>query len=367
MRTAPLLLLLASLAACRKAPPSATATADASPSPLDAAAAASELPWPDAGLAFDAGFAGHLGDRLTFRAQLAKSGDALRGYYRYPSSATALALAGTVDVHGRFTLAETNALGVTTGRWEGAFRSPQFAAGTWSSVDGKRRLPFTLTAAAPLAPLGNGTVAVTEHDEAHDAGHGCENKVSYPVVSGLTPASRNAKVNAALAKLAGGAVENAVTCDGSEGELAWWSESSVVVEAQAPGYLAVVVSGSSYSGGAHPIGGGTCVLVDTRTAAAVGLGDVFGPDALAVMATDTEAKVQAFLKDNGLRDDYAGDVSPSTVDGHLCYVDADHVEVRFNPYEVAPYAFGAPSFAIEVAPLLPKMPRSPARLALFGK
>jgi hypothetical protein len=58
---------------------------------------------------------------------------------------------------------------------------------------------------------------------------------------------------------------------------------------------------------------------------------------------------------------------PSEFQGDPSDLDPKRLEVRFNPYEVAPYAFGAPSFAIDAAPLVDAMPAGAARRALFGR
>jgi hypothetical protein len=191
--------------------------------------------------------------------------------------------------------------------------------------------------------------------------------VSRPVVSGLVPADRNASVNAALARLSGANDGDAVTCDGSE-TAPWWSDASVVIEAQVPGYLALGVSASGYSGGAHPIGGGHCVLLDTHTGREASLMATLGPAVMAAIGKETLTQLHAFRKSNELGEGDEDSTALSSLDdAHVCYVDATRVEVRYSPYEVAPYAFGAPSFSIATAPLVARMPPSAARRALFGQ
>ncbi len=321
------------------------------------------LPWADASIAFDRGYSGRLGAGLQLRAQLRKTGATLEGYYRYPKSEADLTLSGPIDPHGHFSLQEANERGVVTGHWEGTFSSPGAASGTWTSVDGKRQLPFTLTGAATLASLGDGTAALEADDEQRDAGFGCTNAVSRPKVSGLVPPERNAKVNAALARIVATYAGDPVSCDAPQ-DPPWSSEVSIVVGAQVPGYLALTVGTSNYAGGAHPLYGGSCILVDTRTGAEVSLGGVVGGAALSEIARQTSGLLRAFLKDNALDEGPAESVS---VDGHICYVDDKTIEVRFGLYEVAPYAYGAPSFPIDVSPLIAKMPPTGARRALFGR
>jgi hypothetical protein len=137
----------------------------------------------------------------------------------------------------------------------------------------------------------------------------------------------------------------------------------VTIESQAPPFVALEVASSGYSGGAHGWGTSACVLVDTETAREVSLPDLLGSAAMASLFRDLESQLAAFLKDNGL-DPPAG--RPDLA-GHVCYVSATEIDVRFNAYEVAPYAYGAPQFVIDAQPLVAQMPPGRARRALFGQ
>jgi hypothetical protein len=138
---------------------------------------------------------------------------------------------------------------------------------------------------------------------------------------------------------------------------------SVVEEGRAPGYLSVSVMESSYAGGAHPIGGGTCYLVDTHTGADVNLVEVLGPGKEELLK-QVGTQLRDFWKDNGM-DPYT-DVPTDLENGKLCYGGPDKLEVRFNPYEVAPYVYGPVTLDVDLEPLLAQVPKSAARTSLFS-
>jgi hypothetical protein len=292
-----------------------------------------------------------------------KDGGALSGYYRYAKRSADLSLAGEVAEDGTFALVETAPDGRVTGKFAGTFASPRAVSGVWSSPDGSRQLPFALKAAAPLRPA-IGPIVFEDQTEERDAGFGCANSISRPVAMGLAPESRDRALNVLIERLATKtAKDHEVHCDATGSNHPWYSESAVTIESQAPPFLALEISSSGYSGGAHGWGTSSCVLVDTETAKEVSLADVLGSAAIAPLSKDLGSQLAAFLKDNGLEP--AGE-RPDPA-GHLCYVSATEVDVRFDAYEVAPYAFGAQEFAIDALPLVALMPPGRARRALFGR
>jgi hypothetical protein len=321
------------------------------------------MPWADAGERFEGGYAGTIGGRLAFRAELVKYGGALSGYYRYVHRSADLSLAGEVAEDGTFALVETAPDGRVTGKFEGIFTSPRAASGVWSSPDGSRRLPFEMKAAAPLQPV-SGPIVFEEQTEERDAGVGCKNTVSRPSAVSLVPESRTRALNALIEKLAmTTATERNVHCDGTGRNLPWSSETAVTIEAQAPPFVALEVSWSGYSGGAHGFAGASCVLVDAETGKEVSLAEVLGGAAIASLSRDLESQLAAFLKNNGLEPPHE---IPDPA-RHLCYVSATEIDVRYNAYDVAPYAYGAPQFVVDAQPLVEQMPPGRARRALFGR
>jgi hypothetical protein len=219
----------------------------------------------------------------------------------------------------------------------------------------------------PLIPLESldGGVVVEQKESEQPAGHGCTNSRSFPRISGLVPASRNALVNRAIAKLMVGF--DTVTCDGTEPNLPWETGITVRVEAQAPGFVALSISNEEYTGGAHPLYGQTCALIDTGTGEVASLLGILGPEAQERLEKDVTSQLHRYYDDNSVDPHYLGaDAGAPLQDDILCYVDPHRLEVRYSPYAVAPYMYGPVTFGIDVEPLLPHVPKSAASRALFA-
>jgi hypothetical protein len=316
---------------------------------------------------FDHGFTLRLGD-IPARAQIRGDHGAVSGYYRYASSQTDLALAGTLDASGHFEITESATGGVVTGRWSGVFLGSDAAAGVWSSPDGKKELPLTMRGAPPLVALvvpdgGPGVLAtIEEKTEERAAGHGCTNTLTWSNVMGLVPAARNKLVNDHLHALL--AQQDTVHCDGSEDMLPWFTNIGVTVESQAPGYMGISFGEGSYTGGPHPFSSSGCELLDTRTGEAVSLLGVLGPAAVEKLDDQLTVQYRQWMKDVvGVGD---GTGSAPVSEGELCYVDARHLEVRYSQGSVGPWFAGPFTASIDVDPWLPLVPKSAARDALFA-
>lgn len=98
-------------------------------------------------------FRGTLGEagKIRIQMRLRREGDKLSGAYFYESIGKDLALRGTIDAAGNFTLQEFDAAGAQTGLLKGTWHGPQCEdctdslQGRWSRPDGTRQLPFTLS------------------------------------------------------------------------------------------------------------------------------------------------------------------------------------------------------------------------------
>jgi hypothetical protein len=317
----------------------------------------------------EGGFTVRLGD-IPARAQLKIDDGRLAGFYRYTKSETDLVLSGTVDAAGRFAFEERTAGGVVTGRWAGSFLSRDAAAGVWSSPDGKRELPLAMRSAPTLEALivpdgGAGVMATLEmRTEEFDAGHGCTNTRTYPVAMGLVPASRNKLVNDHVHGLFGAVDE--VSCTGTEEMGPWYSMLGIDVLGQAPGYMSLSVGFSSYTGGMHPMPGGSCELLDTSTGQTVSLLQVLGP-AVDKIGDEVTAQLREAGKDGTMP--FFVDLDRDSVpinEGNLCYLDAHRLQVQYGQGELAPYAYGPQVVAIDVDPIVPLVPPGPAARALFA-
>jgi hypothetical protein len=228
-----------------------------------------------------------------------------------------------------------------------------------------------MRAAPQLAALvvpdgGAGVLATLEtKSEERDAGHGCTNTRTYPNVMGLVPAARNKLVNDYIHGLLGKVDE--VGCTGTEDMLPWFSEIGIEVEAQAPGYMALTIGTSTYSGGAHPMPGSWCELLDTSSGQDVSLLDVLGPGAVSKVVDQITRGLRDQWKDSEfpMFFDPATESAPLS-EGELCYLGPHTLEARYPQYAIAPYAYGPMSASVDVDPILPLVPASPASKALFG-
>jgi hypothetical protein len=320
------------------------------------------VPWDPTSHATDHGFDVHIGKHVA-RAQIHRDGTNLYGFYRYPSSHEDLELSGKVQPDGRFTLVERTKTCFVSGRWEGLFLSPSLAAGEWNSAGGKKQvtLTFWMMGGVDLARSSpDGLTVEAKNEEQNDAGAGCTNTLQSVRVSGLVPAARNGAVNKAIDELSKG--WQSVFCDGTEPNLPYSSETEITDQGQVPGFLSLSIFGSANLGGAHPMHGGSCALIDTNTGAAVSLGTILGP-AMGKLIEQVGDKLRDYWKENAL----GGDPPTELADEKLCYGGPDLFQVRFSPYEVAPYMFGSVTIDVDVEPLLSLVPKSPAKDALFGE
>jgi hypothetical protein len=329
-----------------------------------AGTAIENAPWAPGETELTLAMDGQLGAKLRVHAQLQRDRGALAGFYRYANSREDLMLKGTIDERtGAFALDEKHAKGAVTGRWNGMLVSPRLAAGTWSSADGKRALPFVLAKSSEGEILrGSGGMIIEMRTSEKTPAPNCTMTDHYPEVHGLIPPSRNAQVNAALRGLLNDKSDFSCTHEGVDAEVTYSREDSVRVVHEAGGFLALVMGTWQYQGGAHGLGGSDCQLFDTTTLKTVLLTDVLGPDVIGLLQPRIEADVERFQKENEV-ENYGGD--PNS--GSYCYEDATHVSVSFNSYSIAPYAFGAPSFTYDVKDLVARMPPGRARSALFGR
>jgi hypothetical protein len=86
-------------------------------------------------------YKGKIGGKYAITMDLTKSGNELKGSYKYAGKHGTLTLQGTVDDAGAFKLAEYNDAGAQTGSFSGTL-SGDSIAGEWSSPDGGKTLSF---------------------------------------------------------------------------------------------------------------------------------------------------------------------------------------------------------------------------------
>lgn len=171
-------------------------------------------------------FKGTIGEKSRIQMRLRREGDQLSGTYFYESIKTDLALKGTIDREGNFTLREYDAAGAQTGVFKGKWRvapdTSLFLNGSWSKPDGKRTLPFAV-AEFPIEFGGAARMISRELKESNLKGKRPEYRISaeYPQIEGsAAPGVRrfNEAVRAFVSKEVAGFRENFTEDADSGGE-----------------------------------------------------------------------------------------------------------------------------------------------------
>lgn len=294
------------------------------------------------------GFSGTLGDKIRFRAQLTGEGGKLEGFYRYPKSSEDLQLSGRLEADGAFSLEEHNARGEVTGRWRGYFLTPSLAAGDWSSADGNKRLPLLLREGGPLEKiidLGGGMKLIP--NDASYQGTLCDLSVSWPQLRGHQNPAAQAQLNKSWTQPR----PTAKDCMKPEPGQTWeFSQSSgFSVTAVRDGFLGLSFGSAEYSGGAHGNWGSVCKLYDLGSGAEVDLSKRLKPDGLARLSAlvDRNFKKEFAVQDLAEAGFFQSSIVLTTMPS-IC-LQAQGFSVQFTPYELAPYAMGAPETAITAA------------------
>jgi hypothetical protein len=111
---------------------------------LGSTAAAAECPAPGSVVELF----GTIGKDLGISMNLTFQKDRLSGSYAYDKYGKKIPLTGTCT-GASLTLQESDTSGKPTGSFRGTFTKPQIVEGTWSTLDGKKSLPFHLQALLP--------------------------------------------------------------------------------------------------------------------------------------------------------------------------------------------------------------------------
>ena len=228
-------------------PPTASAASLLPASPPSAPTGAT--PPPPLG-AIDGAYQGVIGKDLRVIVRVKSAGEGFTGDYFYEAKGVHLKLRGSLTEPNTVTLDETNAQGKQTGRIEGYQTASGGIEGTWSSPDGARKLPFSLTR-MPRDLTANPVIIVKhvlrQMQKAKEPAIGetkpgtCDVDVKYAEVTGVSSAVA-AKINA---KLAPPPLE---PCDSG-----YETARDYEVTLNRDGVLSIAVEGNSmYAGAAHP-------------------------------------------------------------------------------------------------------------------
>lgn len=310
-------------------------------------------PFGAADASFEESYLGSLGPRIRIRMKLAKAGGKLSGRYRYMKSKDDLLVEGTVsEEHGSLRLTETTSAGKVTGRFEGVLLDKGLAFGRWSSPDGAKTYPFTLRRGDvyPETITLPGGAKIVPQEEHREKGSYCTLSLLRPEVTGAAGAKA---LNAALNDAAGG---GKLDCGEASDEFRHESDTTYHVEAMKKDRFSLSLSFYEYFGGVHGVHTMSCFVADvekgtlTQTTA-----KLLSPEArkkataLVNAALRKEHNVEKLTEAGFHEDEVALD------DGTVLCVEGTSLVVQYQPYDVAPYAFGAPRAEIpqkDAAPLV---------------
>jgi hypothetical protein len=318
--------------------PAAKAALPVTAGPLDAFGAGADA------TAFEETYVGTLGRNQRIRMKLRRAGTKLSGAYRYARSHDDLLLAGDVDGN-KLALTESTRKGLVTGRFEGVFLRRGLVYGRWTTPEGAKALPFTLSHgdAYPEAVALPGGGKIVPQELYKDQNKLCTLSSMWPEVDGAATPGK-AALNAALKATAGDAK---MDCEGATAELPYESSTAYHVVATRPGRFVVTFSSYQYTGGAHGMHGSSCHAADVEKGTLSTLSvKLLQPDARKRLGPLVN---ESLRKEHGVTNlseaGFYEDAVPVGDDTSLC-VEGTNLVVRFGVYEVGPYVLGAPEVKI---------------------
>ncbi len=332
--------------------------------------------------------AGKIGDKAAIRASLwvepgFESGSQLTGTYHYLSQRKPIHLQGRLEgdattLEESLTAYGDDITGRFVGRWkEGEEGGPVQIEGTWTSGDGKRKLPFTL---AEAADPGSVALDFYSFEESYERKRGedlVERKQSLVFPQLRAPGKAAQRVNAALRHLARQGMEATEEIDFSK-PAPTLREVELSVRAEIPrkqelaeleishfesltfhdafevvlnesGLLCLRLFHTEYTGGAHGNHVASHVTFDLSSGDELTLDDMLKPGALDELTKLAEA---ALRSEHGLKpEDSLAEKGPLFEDtfelNDNWFLTAEGLGFSFDPYEIGPYAAGF------IEPLIP--------------
>ena len=296
-------------------------------------------------------YSGTLGGNLAISMALTVQGSHVTGSYYYEKHKVSIRLEGNVDNAGRAQITEYSERGERTGVFVGTIMAADFN-GTWTSADGKRSLPFALSANGRPAPagisaLGSVTLKTVKIDRSKELckGNQCATlTISYPrVVSG--PAGINAPALAQLVQKTideewSAAKQNEFLNNARESSTEdpglpdqgynWYLDVTVTPIYNQKGLLVLREQHEEYTGGAHPNHFTKLFNFDATVPRRIALADFLKPGYQQKLDPLVRAELNHREPENSF--EHINDNFAITPKG-LVFV--------FDPYEVAPYAAGS--------------------------
>ncbi|HEX8162040.1 MAG TPA: RsiV family protein [Pyrinomonadaceae bacterium] len=364
------LLLVLSLAVCsacgnlsnRQGASAPAANTNAQPARGDAGLAAQ----PDAPAPAARVFKGTIAYEYRVEMKLTRGpGDALAGSYFYEGKGGEIALRGTVDAGGKFTLREyagDKQTGTFKGRWlERPYEPAATLEGDWTKAGAKEAQGFYLVEqyVATDAPYRLVRQAISEHDKERKY----TVEAAYPQMEGGAGAEAFNRHVRELVETAVGQFKQGAGADPSETDYAPDAGEDTLnvtydTRLATADFVSVEFQIEEYEhGAAHPGHSFEVVNFDLRAGRPVQLAELFKPDAdylptLAARATDA---LRRWNKDSAadsgdntpyLPEDFQGGADATPENYQLWALTPKGLAVRYDYYQVGPYAAGAPAVLV---------------------
>jgi hypothetical protein len=249
-------------------------------------------PGATAACSFERGLTGAIGPASVF-VQLHRAGDELTGTYFYEKVGAEISLQGRIT--GASVALVESLAGKSTGKLEGECQAGGALTGTWSSPDGSRKLPFSLSVPAKIT-VGTRRLAFTARSKDRDGLGDCTFNRVTPVVFGAASAAverRMAETIAAAARAISDPQDErdarACHATGDRGRLAYFDGGFTTPSQDAKVLVFLFSAGVNTVPSAHPENymGATVLNLDVATGEAVTAAEVI---------TDTKRLVEIAQK-----------------------------------------------------------------------
>ena len=314
---------------------------------------------------FDKSFTGTIGAGLRVRMDLSNDNGTVHGQYFYERIGTAIPLDGKIFPTGSFELSELNDEGKPTGHFmgtaaprSGGAKAQLVLSGTWSSADGSKNLPFSLS--EEVVDLGPGMDVVSRSIKQDSKKPKYDIDVNYPQITGAGAAGIagfNREAEALARKRVAEFKKDASGAGPASSDSDIGSELSMSYDVRlgTPDLISVNFGISEYSAGAaHPNGFSVTSNYQIKAGRSLALADLFlpGKPYLQFISRYSIGKLKGRLTGGDLEWINRG-AGPKLENYKNWNLTSTGLEITFDSYQVAAYAEGPQLVFIPYSELKP--------------
>jgi hypothetical protein len=315
---------------------------------------------------FDKSFTGTIGTGLRIRMDLSNDNGTVHGQYFYERIGTPIPLDGKIFPKGDFSLSELNDDGKPTGHFTGTAapraggsKTQLVLSGTWSSADGNKNLPFSLS--EEVVDLGPGLDVVSRSIKQDSKKPKYEIDVNYPQITGGASAGIAGfnRETEALARKTVAEFKKDVSGPGpasSDSDTGSDLSMSYDVRLGTPDLISVSLGFSEYSAGAaHPNGFSVTINYQIKSNRSLSLADLFlpGKPYLQFISRYSIGKLKARQGSGGDVEWINRGAGPKLENYKNWNLTSTGLEITFDAYQVASYAEGPQLVFIPYSELKP--------------